>query len=124
MGRALEALGRTDAEKAAYTKAIQGVEQLSGDRDSWNSENFHMVLALEHLGRKEEAARLVGHFEEIAKVDIDSKYPQRRASAYYLLGLLRKRDGNREEARRMFEEAVKVRPDFLAVRLELRGESL
>ena len=124
LGRALEALGKTAEAKAAWERAIQGVEQLSGDRDSWNSENFHMVLALERLGRKDEAARLVPRFEEVAKADLESKWPQRRADARYLLGLVRKRAGDAAEARKLFEEAVKVRPDFLAARLELRGESL
>jgi hypothetical protein len=83
-----------------------------------------MVLALDRLGRKEEAARLAGHFEEVARTELEAKTPYRRAEASYLLGLVRKRQGDAAGSRKLFEGAVKTRPDFLPARLELRGETL
>jgi len=38
------------------TTEHQRIELLSGDRDSWNSDNFYMVLALEKLGQQDKAA--------------------------------------------------------------------
>lgn len=124
LGRALEGLGKTADARAAFERAAQGAAQLSGDRDSWNGENFHMVLALERTGRKDEAARLAPRFEEFARTEMGGRSPQRRAQGAYLLGLVRKWQGRQEEARGLFEEAAKARPDFLAARLELRGESI
>jgi len=124
IGRTLEALGRHEEARQAYERTVQGIEHLSGDRDSWNSDNFHMVLALEKLGRGEEAAKLVPHFEEFAKTEVDAKYPQRRAEARYLLALVRMHEGQNAEARKLIEQAIEIEPDFLPPRLDLRGDSL
>jgi tetratricopeptide (TPR) repeat protein len=122
IGRALEAMGKEAEAKQAYEKSAKGVDQLSGDRDSWNSENFHMILALEKLGKKDQAAQLQKHFEEFAKTQMDAKYAHRRSEGRYLLGLVKKHDGDTAEAKRLMEEAVKIEPDFLAPRIELRGD--
>jgi tetratricopeptide (TPR) repeat protein len=122
IGRAYEAQGRAEEARRAYERAVTGVENLSGDADSWSSENFHMVLALERLGRKDEAVRLAQRFENYARSQFDSTRPLRRAESRYLLALVAKRGGRVDEAKRLMEEAVKVQPDFLAPRLELRGD--
>jgi tetratricopeptide (TPR) repeat protein len=124
VGRALEALGKGREAQQAYQRAIQGVDQLSGDRDSWNSENFYMVPALERLGRKEEAAALIKHFEEFARSQLDARLSHWRAEARYMLALVKQHDGNAAEARTLMEDAVKTQPDFVAARLALRGDAL
>ena len=45
IGRTLDALGRKDEAAAAYRQSTAGIELLTGDRDSWNGENFFMVLS-------------------------------------------------------------------------------
>jgi tetratricopeptide (TPR) repeat protein len=123
-GRVLEASGRQADAHAAYEHALSGLTTLSGDRDSWSSENFSMTLALRRLGRAPEAAVLEEKFEEFALSEIGDHDTRRRAEANYLLGLVRKHGGKPAEAKALFENALKARPDFLAARLELRGESL
>ena len=98
-GRVLEKLGRADEARKAYERAVSGVGQLSGDRDSWNSENFFVVPALEKLGRGEEAARLEKRFENFALGERDSKDTGHRSEARLLLALVRKHQGQAEEAR-------------------------
>jgi tetratricopeptide (TPR) repeat protein len=124
LGRTLEALGRTSDAKQAYEKGVSGVEQLSGDRDSWNSENYFMVLSLERIGRISEAARLQKHFENFARSELNSKDAHGCAEAHYLLGLVEKHDGRSNESLRLMQQAVEVQPDLLAARLELRGDTL
>jgi tetratricopeptide (TPR) repeat protein len=124
LGRTLEALGKKTEPKAAYEKGLEGIEQLSGDRDSWNSENFYMVLSLDRLGRADEAKKLIKHFQDFAETEKDSNNSLHRAEARFLLGLVRKHDGQTAEARKLMEEAVQAKPDLLAARYELRGDSL
>ena len=124
IGRAYEALGKSEEARRWYQKCIGGMEQLSGDRDSWNSENFFMVFALERMGRPDEAARLNKHFLTFAETEKDSKDGQRRAEARYLLALINKFEGRSEEARILLRQALDARPDLLAARLELRGDAL
>jgi len=122
LGRALEALGRKTEARQAYEKGVSGIDHLSGDRDSWNSENFFMVLALDRLDRSDDAARLAQHFENFAQSEMDDRSATHRAEARYLLGLLRKRAGRLADAHRLMSSAVEAQPDLLAVRLELRGD--
>jgi tetratricopeptide (TPR) repeat protein len=125
MGRALEALGRKAEAQQAYEKGTFGAAQMStGEKDVWTGENFHIVLALERLGRNEQAAKLRKQFEDFAQSQMESKYQFRRAEARYILGLIRKHDGQNDEARKLMEAAVQILPDFLAPRYELRGDSL
>ena len=124
IGRALEALGRKAEAVQAYERCTQGVAQLSGDRDSWNSDNFHMLLALDHLGRTGEASRLAPRFESFASQEIDSKSASQRAEALFLTGLVRKRSGDFGEARKLMQSAATALPDFLLAVFELRGDSL
>jgi tetratricopeptide (TPR) repeat protein len=123
-GRALEALGKSDKAREAYQKSVAQVKQLSGDRDSWNSENYFMVLGLEKLGRAADATDLERHFENFAQSELDDKSAERRAEARYLLGLIRKRQGRTAEARQLMIGALDAQPDLLAARLELRGDVL
>jgi len=124
LGRTYEALGKTAEARAAFEKAVAGVAQLSGDRDSWSSENYFMVLALERLGRSGDATKLQKHFADFARGEADDRSVERRAEARYLLGLVNKHDGHSDEAMKSMREALDARPDLLPARLELRGEVL
>lgn len=122
LGRAREALGDAAGARQAYEKGLSGVEELSGDRDSWNSENYFMVLILDRLDRTKEGDALEEHFENFADSERDARSPEHQAAAAYLLGLIRKRHGRTPEAREFMEKAATARPDLLAARLELRGD--
>ncbi|MBI4893234.1 MAG: DUF5107 domain-containing protein [Acidobacteria bacterium] len=122
IGRALEALGRTAEAKQAYEKALAGLPYLTGDRDSWSSENFHMIFALARLGRSAELAALRDKFIHFAETERNDKAPQHRAEALYLLGLAEKQAGHSEEARRLMAASVEALPDFLPARLDLRND--
>jgi len=124
LGRTYEALGKAAEAHAAYEKAIAGVAQLSGDRDSWSSENYFMVLSLERLGRGGEATKLQKHFSDFAHGEADDKQVQRKAEARYLLGLVNKHDGHSSEAVKSMRDALEARPDLLPARLEYRGETI
>jgi tetratricopeptide (TPR) repeat protein len=124
LGRSFEALGKSAEARAAFEKAIAGVAQLSGDRDSWSSENYFIVLSLERLGRGGEAAKLQKHFADFARGEADDPQMQRRAEARYLLGLVNKHDGHTEDAMKSMRGALDALPDLLPARLELRGEAL
>ncbi len=123
LGRAYEALGRKQDAQAAYARAVQGVEQLSGDRDSWSGENYFMVLALERLGRAEEAARLKKSFANFGQSETDDRSSHRRAAARYLLGLMARYEGRSGDANRLLRGAIEASPDLLAAQIELRGET-
>lgn len=124
IGRTLEALGQQAEARQAYQKSIAGMDQLSGDRDSWNSENFFIVLALDRLGRKAEANKLAVHFANFAATERDSDVPEHRAQARYLLSLIAQRDGKEKLARSLLQGALEARPDLLAARLAMRGDDL
>jgi len=122
IGLALEKMGKTTEARASFERCVSGWEQLSGDRDSWNSDNFYMVLALEKLGKTDQAERLLGSMEHFADSQMDSKYSRWRAEANFLLGLVRKKQGDYGQAQKSFETAVQIMPDMLGPRFELRGD--
>ena len=124
LGRTYEALGKASDAREAFEKAVTGVAQLSGDRDSWSSENYFMVLSLERLDRKGEATQLQKHFADFARGEANDPQMERRAEARYLLGLVNKHDGHADEAMKSMRGALDARPDLLPARLELRGEAL
>lgn len=122
VGLALERLGRKEEARKAFERAVGGMGQLTGDRDSWNSENFYILPALDHMGRQEEAARLARRFENFAMTERDARDAGYRAEARYLLGLLRKREGKGEEAERLWKEAMVAKPEVVGARMAGRGE--
>lgn len=99
------------------------MDRLSGDRDSWSADNYYAVPALEHLGQPDRAAALKKRFETFAVSEIDSRDNNYRASARYLLALVRKHDGQAAEARDLLRRALDAEPDYLPARLELRGDA-
>jgi len=124
LGRTLETLGRNIEARQAYEKSVSGVAQLSGDRDSWNSENYFMALSLERIGRTSEAARLQKHFETFARSELNATDSHQRAEANYLLGLIEKHDGFRDDSLKHMRQATEAQPDLLPARLELRGDAV
>ncbi len=121
-GLILEQLGQHTEARQNFERAVSGLAQLSGDRDSWNGESFFMVPVLEKLGRPAEAAPLRQRFENFALSERDSNNVHYRAEARYLLGLVRKNSGRTDEAKALIAEALAARPDLLPARLELRGD--
>jgi tetratricopeptide (TPR) repeat protein len=124
IGRTLESLGQKQEALQAFERSLFGLEHLSGDRDSWNSENFHMVLSLERLGRGKEAGELAVQFEVFAKSQLEGRHLHHRSEARYLLALVKKYQGRAEEAEKLMKEALQIQPDLLGPRYELRGDSL
>lgn len=122
IGLALDALGRAAEARQAYEKALAGLPYLTGDRDSWNSENFHMIFALARLGRAQDLAALRGRFVHFAESERNSSAPHHRAEALYLLGLAARQAGQTGEARRLMAAAVEALPDFLPALLDLRND--
>ena len=122
LGKVLEKTGDTVQAKEAFEKSIVGWNQLSGDRDSWNSENFFMALSLDRLGQSEPAQRILQSMENFAVSQLDSRHRRHRAEARYLLALVKKEQGNRAEAEKLFKEAVQLEPDMLGPRFELRRD--
>ncbi len=124
IGRTLDALGRKDEATGAYKQSISGIDLLTGDRDSWNSDNFFMILSLQKLGQPDKAKLLMPHFDGFAKAEMDETNPVHRGEARYQLALIAKYDGRREEALRLMHDAVEALPDSLPPRYELRGDSI
>ncbi len=123
-GRALEALGRAAEARRAYEQGVAGISALSGDRDSWNTENYYLTLSLRRIGRAQEAMALEKRFENFALGEADSTDAGHRAAANCLLGLVRKYSASPVEARKLFAASLAARPDWLESRLELSGDSL
>lgn len=124
IGRTFEALGRKDEAAEAYRQSTAGAELLTGDRDSWNGENFFMVLSLEKLGQADKANALIPHFEGFARTEMDYVSPTLRGRARYLLALIEKNAGHVEQARRYMNDALQSFPDYLPPRYELRGDAI
>ncbi|MCZ2156780.1 MAG: DUF5107 domain-containing protein [Bryobacterales bacterium] len=121
-GVALDALGRKADARQAYERAAAGVAHLSGDFDSWNSENYFMVLSLARLGRTDEAKSLESRFAAFANGEREGRRRNRRTDAFYVLGLIEKRAGNTQAAQELFRTALEISPDFLPAHMELRGD--
>jgi tetratricopeptide (TPR) repeat protein len=125
IGRTMDAMGRKQEPTQAYQQSIRGVDQLAGGgSESWNPENFFMVLSLAQLGQQQQAAELLKQFQVFAQFRLDSPYRNRVASARYLLGLIDQYQGNSVEARKQIEQSVQLEPDYIAPTFELRGDAI
>ncbi len=125
IGRTLDAMGRKQEAKQAYQESIRGVDQLAGGgSDSWNPENFFMVLSLNKLGQQQQATELLKQFQVFAEFRLDASHRDRVARAYYLLGLIDKYQGDSAQARKQMEQSAQMAPDYIAPRFELRGDSI
>ncbi len=119
-GRVLEALGRKEEAAQAYSQSARGWKLLSQDRDSMNSENFHMALSMERLGLVKEAEGIIGRMENFALSQMEHIFSRYRSEAHYLLALVNKKRGNYERSYRLLEEALEIEPQLLGARFELR----
>jgi tetratricopeptide (TPR) repeat protein len=125
IGRTLDALGRKQEAKQAYQESIRGVDQLAGGgSDSWNPENFFMVLSLAQLGRQQQAAELLKQFRVFAEFRLDSPYRDRVARARYLLGLIDQYQGDSVQAHKQIQQSAQIEPDYIAPTFELRGDTI
>ena len=122
IGVTQEKLGKTAKAREAFERSARGWQQLTGDWDSWNSENFYMALSLEKLGEKNEAERLIGSMKSFSLSHLEYNYRDYRSQAHYLLALVMKREKNYAEAERLLRLAVDIQPDNLGPRFELRGD--
>lgn len=122
LGKVLEKSGDKAQAKESFEKSIVGWDQLSGDRDSWNSENFYMALSLDRLGRHEGARKMLQSMRNFALSQMNRRYRRHRAQARYLLALVEKKEGNVAKAEKLFQEAVQLEPDMLGPRFELRRD--
>ena len=122
IGRTLDALNRHAEAVVAYQQSTRGIDLLSGDRDSWNSENFYALLSLEKLGQQEKAKALLPHFDGFARTEMDETNPVHRGQARFLLALIAKHAGEQQQARKLMNDSVQALPDFLLPRYELRGD--
>lgn len=124
LGRTLEALHRKSEADGAYERTIKDVDLTAGDRASYNSDNFFMLLALDRLGRRQEADALAARFRAFAQTQLTLAYAHRRAEGNYLLALLDAREGHLAEARQLMNTSLEIEPDFLAPRFDLRNDSV
>ncbi|MGH9617850.1 MAG: DUF5107 domain-containing protein, partial [Acidobacteriaceae bacterium] len=125
IGRTLDALGRKQEAQKAYRESIRGVDELAGGgSESWNPENFFMVLSLDKLGQQQQVADLLKQFKVFAEFRLDSTNRDRVARAYYLLGLVDKFQGDYAGARAQIEKSTQLAPDYIAPRFELRGDTI
>jgi tetratricopeptide (TPR) repeat protein len=116
-------MGREQEARQAYERCVQGVDALTGGgSDDWTPDNFFMVLALDRLGRHEQALQLVKEFRVAANSRLESEDRQRNAAAHYLNGLIDKFDGKPAEAGRQMQQAIAAEPDYVAPRFEVRGD--
>jgi tetratricopeptide (TPR) repeat protein len=119
-GRILEAAGRGVDARAAYERAASGIAA----KEDFSAEDFFAAPALRRLGRVQDAIALERRLEALAQTDRAARGAARRANGSYLAGLLREYAGQAEEAREFFTAALQARPDLLAARVELRGDTL
>lgn len=123
-GLVLQKLGKAPEAQAEFTAAVKHADLTSGDKASYNSDNIFVLLALDRLGRKGEADALAVKFADFAHSQLPLKRVHRQAEGHYLLALLALRSGDMAAAKQHIEEALRVEPDFLAPRFDLRGESV
>ena len=124
LGRTLEALGRKEEAKQSYERGVKDVDLTAGDRTSFNGDTFFMLLSLDRLGRSPEASDVAKKFEAFAQSQLTASRAHRRAEGKYLLALGALRQGETDKARLLMQESLKIEPDFLAPRFDLRKDSI
>ena len=133
-GRALEALGKVDEARAAWTRASADSGSSRGERrgrgaSAGQAARFYQAMAFRALGQSDRAETI---FRELASTgtspageaatdsgDAQTSRP-RTASTNYLAGLGHAGLGDKEEARAAFNAALAVAPDHLGARIALR----
>ena len=121
LGRTYEALGEQGKALEAYKKSTFGWEHLSGDRDSWNPNNFFMAMSMDRLGESETAESLVGKFESFAQSQLENNYAHNRAEGHYLLALIGIHRGQPDKSGELLQRALENEPSHIAARLDSNG---
>jgi len=121
LGRALDAQGQKSQARSAWQQAADEMRPAEAETEESGGgpSSFYGALALDRLGRSEEASRIL---DGLAK---ESTAGRKSAYDYYLAGLVknyRKQDG---QATADFRRALELNPGFWQARLELerKGES-
>jgi len=121
LGRALDAQGQKPQARSAWQQAADEMRPAEAETEESGGgpSSFYGALALDRLGRSEEASRIL---DGLAK---ESTAGRKSAYDYYLAGLVknyRKQDG---QATADFRRALELNPGFWQARLELerKGES-
>jgi tetratricopeptide (TPR) repeat protein len=118
LGKALQAEGKTEEARAAWQEAVQGRQGGSDDSERWaGTGEFYYALALDHLGRSEEAGQILDRLAGRAA------HAQARPSVYYLAGLVEDYRGRHEQAVVDFRRALELDPSLWEARLEMERES-
>jgi tetratricopeptide (TPR) repeat protein len=121
LGRALDAQGQKSEARSAWQQAADEMPAAEDETEErgGGSSSFYAALALDRLGRSEEASRILNSLAREVAAGRKSAYD------YYVAGLVknyRKQDG---QAAADFRRALELNPGFWQARLELqrKGES-
>ena len=120
LGRALEAQGQKSEARSAWQQAVQEMRAAEGESEESgpSASRFYATLALDRLGRADEAARILDGLAGGPAEGRNSAYD------YYLTGLVenyRRQDGR---AAADFHRALELDPELWQARLELqRGDT-
>jgi tetratricopeptide (TPR) repeat protein len=126
IGKAHEALGHSVAARSSYEKSV-------AEQYGWSEIRYFQGLAYRKLGKEREATDV---FEGLIKygterlaaspgLDFFAKFGERQSEAgrighaHYLLGLGHFGKGNNAEAKKEFEEVLKLNPDHIGARARL-----
>ena len=123
-GLILEALGKHTEALIEFKEAVKHADLTSGDRASYNSDSLFVLFALDRLGREAEADALAAKFADFAQTQLPLKRVHRQADGHYMLGLLALRSGDTAGAKQHMDDALRLEPDFLAPRFDLRADSV
>jgi tetratricopeptide (TPR) repeat protein len=115
--------GDAEAARSGIARALTFSDHsvMSGPREyeTWISRaSIYLSLLLADVSGTEEIVRI--------SLTEAKRYSTKRPEPYYLLAVLENKLGNKEEARRAIEEALRLKPDYsealeLAAHLGLRG---
>ncbi|HXH51077.1 MAG TPA: DUF5107 domain-containing protein [Terriglobia bacterium] len=121
LGRAFDAQGQKSQARNAWQQAVDQMRAAESETEGrgGGSSGFYAALALDRLGRSDEASRILDRLARELATGRKSAYD------YYLAGLVknyRKQDG---QAVADFRRALELNPGFWQARLELqrKGES-
>jgi tetratricopeptide (TPR) repeat protein len=120
--REYEAAGRrADAERWWQRAATEELNPPTQPEEPWSEHYFYKAVALEHVGRKQQARAL---YERLARLNDERQmveaepWPPSGAIRYVLAGAALKALGRKDEARAALERALKMDPQSELARLE------
>ena len=121
--REYEAAGRpADADRWWQRAATEELNPPTQPEEPWSEHYFYKAVALEHLGRKQQARAL---YERLARLNDERQmveaepWPPSGAIRYVLAGAALKALGRKDEARAALERALKLDPQNELARTQL-----